>query len=559
MADNPFDQFDQPGPSPGSVASPNPTAPITGAGNPFDRFDTHQAAIPTEVVKPQGKPPGYLQSFGEGLMTPVYGAAQLAEHILPISELAHDIGVPGAKSTAQIDKEMRERAASLSKEGQGKFNLTRAAGEIASPINYMGYGYLSDLMGLGKFSESVLSGMLGAAAQPVTTDKNYWAEKGKQTAEGAAAGAVLGAVGSRLSKPNPDKELLKQHGIRMTPGELTDMSLVRRAEEAARSFPIVGTVIRRAEDTGVKDYNRAIYDMALAPIGQKYKGGDLVGTEGVKKVEEQIGDAYDRVLPHVHFRADQNLANDFHRLSSLVRQMPPDQVNQFNNIATERVIRRLQPTGTMDGETFKQLQSELTYMAGGMHASGDAAQRHLGDAIDELNDMLRRNLSRQNPKYAADIEDANRASSMYARIRRAATNRPTSSGIFTPADMLSALRSLDRTPGHGQFARGLAPMQPLSTSAQEIMGKRLADSGTPERQFWRRLLEYPPAGMVEAGVGAGAYGWGHLPAAAGLAGLSLMYTKPALTIMNNTPIMQYLGYTAPPLAAAAGATLGMQK
>ena len=51
---------------------------------------------------------------------------------------------PGVKSTAEIDAQMNKRKHDLLAEDNGKINWARIAGEVLSPINYVGGALTSD-------------------------------------------------------------------------------------------------------------------------------------------------------------------------------------------------------------------------------------------------------------------------------------------------------------------------------------------------------------------------------------------------------------------------------
>ena len=118
---------------------------------------------------------------------------------------------------------------------------------------------------------------------------------------------------------------------------------------------------------------------------------------------------------------------------------------------------------------------------------------------------------------------------MYSRIRRAAVQRVTSDGIFTPVDLLAALKGSDTSVGKGAFAKGKSPMQDLAGAGSRRIRQQLGDSGTPERHIWMKAL-----GMgIDAGVGSGAaYGATHgIIAPETLAAMTLpglAYTGPAM-------------------------------
>lgn len=550
--------------SPGGVANMTirPNKAVTG-GEEIPGLEMKPPSNGSSVAQPER--PGALQSIGEGLMTPMYGAAQLAEHLVPINGALSALGVPGVKSTAEIDKQMDKRKHDLLAEDNGHINWLRIAGEVASPINYVGGLATKGMTELGNLARSTLAGMWSGTIEPSDAKDGFARDKTKQIAEGAVggvAGHVAGAGFSKLVNPlSADAALLTKEGVRLTPGEVVG-GIGRRAEEAMRSVPLFGQAVRHGESLSRQDFNIAAYNRALAPIGEKYTSKE-VGHEGIANVERMIGDAYDRVLPHVSFRADQTLANDLRNLRTLASEMPPDHAHQLEAIWQNRVWQRLQPTGTMDGKTFKQVESELSTMSARLRPSRDMADRQLGDAIDEMNSLLRQNLARQNPAQQAELQAANESWMMYARLRRAAANRVTSSGEFTPVDLLSALKGSDTSAGKGRFAKGQAPMQDLAGAGSRVLRSTLSDSGTPERHLW--------TGMLGSGAAAGgaAYGASHgvsPEAIIALAGPAGLYTGPGMSALRAATNFMQPGRAAvapyfldPALGAAGGAVAGGQQ
>lgn len=121
-----------------------------------------------------------------------------------------------------------------------------------------------------------------------------------------------------------------------------------------------------------------------------------------------MSQAYDRALTGTRVWADPAYQADMQNLWSLVSEMPPTHVTQFRNIYQNRVLKRLGPQGNMDGDTFKQVESELTHLANGFRGSRDMADQQLGTALREVNHSLREALERSNPGKRAEIAAANR-------------------------------------------------------------------------------------------------------------------------------------------------------
>ncbi len=186
------------------------------------------------------------------------------------------------------------------------------------------------------------------------------------------------------------------------------------------------------------------------------------------------------------------------------------------------------PTGTMDGETLKRVESELGHFAGEYRSSSDAAQRQLATAFDETRSILRQAVARQNPEGASRLKDINAAYAMLARIEPASYRRLGSQGVFTPMDLLASVRSGDRTVRHRDFAHGDALMQQFAETGQRVLAKDLPDSGTTERALWDAVIR----GLTGLGIlgGAGGTAAVHaagvgLPATAALGAMVGPYTR----------------------------------
>lgn len=559
--------LDDPSPAPNagaSVASPAAASPAPQRGSAAAFLDdsggsTEQGSATT------ASPMSAAEKFGTGLMDPLFGGAQLAAHLIPkgLGDTVEGVSNAIARATGQhethglfsgagADKAIAEREKSI-QAGGGDNSWWRLAGDIASPVNYV-MPAVGDLVDMGMLARAAEAGATSAVLQPMSTSEHFWNDKAKEAIGGAVAGAgtnLLGRAGAHLINPaGGQAQDLMREGIRLTPGQMMG-GIARRAEEAARSIPIVGSAIRRGEQVSVDDFNRAVYNRVLQPIGQQYQGNN-VGYRGIETLRNQLSDEYDRILSGVSFRADQQFVGDVRNLHSLVQEMPPDQVQQFERILNNRVAQRLQPTGTMDGYTFQQVHSELSEMAAQYHGSADAAHRQLGDAIDEVNSLLRDNLARQNPQQRAELDAVDRAYMMYARVRRAAANRGTSEGVFSPTDLMSALKASDRSRGKGQFATGHAPLQDIAQAGVSTIRPHMGDSYTPERMFWRDLA---------LGGGAAAYLNNPLPLLAG-AGLYGAYTPPAMSVMRRLALAGATNggrgqmLLSPYLAVPAGVAVG---
>lgn len=337
--------------------------------------------------------------------------------------------------------------------------LSAAGGALLVPKSITGAG-------------AVGAGM-GALQPSVSTEETL-----RNVALGTGVSAALPAA-ARVIRPETRAgvKTLMDAGITPTPGQILG-GWAQRLEDKARSLPITGDFITNAQRKGVEDLNRAAYSRALSPIG--VKAPKAVGREGVEDVYNQLTAAYDNLLPKLQFKADKTFAQEVAAVRQMASELPEEQAKRFEQILRNGVFRKLTPQGNASGETIKEIESSIGRLARGYGKDQSHDIRQLGDALDEVQAIVRRNLERTNPKQAKELADINRGYSAYARIRDAAS-RPGELGVFSPAQLAQAVRKGDSSVGKGAYARGAAPMQDLSDAAVSVLGPKYPDSGTAGR------------------------------------------------------------------------------
>lgn len=353
------------------------------------------------------------------------------------------------------------------------------------------------------------SAMLGGL-QPVTEGGDFATNKLLQMGVSGLGGAALSGAGNALSRiisprasTNSQLQLLMDEGVTPTPGQILG-GQVQRAEDKAMSIPIVGDAIRSARSRAIEEFNEAALNRALAPIGQTV---NRVGREGVDDVGRAIGNAYDDLMPRLNFRADNQFAQELGTLQQMTQTLPPAQAAQFESIVRNQVVGRLTPQGGATGQNFKAIESELGRLGNSYRSSAVAGERELGMAIGELQSSLRSALERSNPQAASELSKINQAFANYTRIQRAAGGVGATDGVFTPAQLSSAVRAADSTARKGAYARGDALMQDLTDAGRGVMNQVVPNSGTSDRLM----------------LGAGALGTGMynplIPASLGVASI----------------------------------------
>lgn len=485
----------------------------------------------------------FLKGVEQGVGDVVVGATQLGAHALPSA-------IVSPEATAAVDRAVADRERTIQASRPDQYQIQQQtddqgrASHVAVPA---GKGFdlprtLGNVAATAPLAVTppVVSATISAATMPIAKEGNFWRDKLVQTGTAAAVGGLTQAAGALVSpQMRPQARALLDEGVSLTPGQMAGQT-AKRIEDKASSIPIVGETISAAQRKSIEEFNRATIDRTLAPIGGRLPKGASAGYEAVAEAADQIGAAYNKVLPRVRLKADPQLATDIQSLGGLTSYMPPDQSRQFLGVLQDRVVNRL-AGGTLDGETVQQIRSELRNFGRQYMSSPDAAQRQLGDAIRTLDMHLGDAVVRQNPTLAPQLRSIDQAYAMLVRVEGAASRRVTSEGIFTPGDLLGAIKQTDVSPRHRNFARGDALMQEWAQGAQNVLGSRYPDSGTAGR-----FMTATPQGLI---------------AGAATAPAALPYTGFGMWLMRNwatpSPAREAIGSGVRDVAPIIAPSLGL--
>jgi len=364
---------------------------------------------------------------------------------------------------------------------------------------------------------SMLLGGAGAAAKAANLGKtgNALAQASQLT---NPINALVKPAASVISPTiSPQIQALMKEGVVPTAGQILG-GAYKRGEEALTSVPVLGDFIKNAQSRAAQQVNTAAFNRALTPIGEKLPEG-VVGREAVQFASEKLDDAYGKLLPKMTVVQDTPFQAEISNLRNMVDGGAINQASKdfFNKWLDNNVLNKFQGQGAVTGQTLKQIQSDLRETISRLGVSTDADQRLIGDALKEAQDQVRQLVTRSNPQFATELKAIDTGYANFKRVERAASSLGAEEGIFSPAQLQSAVKAMDRSKDKGQFAKGEALMQDLSENAKTALASKVPDSGTP----YRALV----AALVASG-GAGAAGLqGASTAIAALAASPLLYSQ----------------------------------
>ena len=472
--------------------------------------DWMKDAQPVSQPQKKASAPSLLdkaENMGEGIWMgvrdPIDAGAQMLRRAVPDSvgnavdefgNYLHGLGLPVASSTGVqgidriVNQANKAYETDRAQAGRSGFDVPRLLGNMAGAAPLLAAAPEAAPSLLGKIGGGLLEGGLLGAFQPVVGEhnqQNFWSEKARQAALGSALGgattpltAGLGRMISPIaSRGGSQASLLAREGIDLTPGQIAGGALMN-AEDKLMSVPILGDAIRGARTRGIGQFNRAVYNRVLAPIGETTQ---KVGRDAVDDASNKISAAYDKVLSGVQFAPDGQLAQDIANLRSIATGLPAREAEQFDKILEREVVGPLTKGQSVDGRAFKDIESQLGNKAMKLRNATDAYQNDLGDAVAELQNALRQALVRQNPQAAVSLRSANQAFAMLTRLQEAAAKTGAENGVFSPTQFSQAVRSGDKTVRKNAFARGNALMQDLGDAGKSVMSSRIPNSGTTDR------------------------------------------------------------------------------
>ena len=345
----------------------------------------------------------------------------------------------------------------------------------------------------------------GIVTRPLLGDETTLGSAGIGAAGGAAGAAIANGL-ARVAQPIMQSDAVKtllSRGVVPTPGQ----ALGGRAnliEERLSSAPLVGDVINAAKTRGVGELNRAVYDSALSPIGQKSTAP--LGRDGVLQVKDALSEAYENLLPRLRFQADPQFATELKTVQQMAAQgLEPNSVRTFERILQDKVVSKLNPQGLASGQTIKQVESELSRLIRGYSSDPSFDNRQIGNALRQVQQSIRDNLARVNSgPVAQELQAINQGYANYATLRAAASNPAAKEGVFSPSQLNSAVRAQDRSVAKGNYATGQARGQELSDAAKSVMSPALANSGTSDRALLAWMLTNPVGAVPAAAAGLSA-------------------------------------------------------
>lgn len=420
---------------------------------------------------------GAVGRVAMGMADPGVAIAQVA---------ANAVGAGDAVNSRIKDVEDQYQAERKAVGSEG-FDPLRMVGNaaITAPIP-MGAAMKAASAGTKLVARGAAQGAVSGGLNPVVDGgENFWTDKGEQVGMGAIGGAVVSPLAgalARIASPkasiNPDVALLRSEGVRPTIGQAAG-GWANILEEKLTSVPILGDAIAHARRGAMDQFNTAAIARALQPVGGKASG---VGNEAIAEAGDQISGAYQKALGSIKGvnLAERPFISKLDELEQMATGLSEPMKRVWDRELGE-VMRKVSPNGSVLASDLKAVDSRLGKIAADYRGASDPTQRELGDAVKQLQAIFKEQVGRQHPEVAAALKNADSAWAQLVRVENAGKKAMNRDGVFTPAQYNMAVREGDKSVRKRATARGEALGQDLGSAAQNVLGNKYPDSGTPGR------------------------------------------------------------------------------
>ena len=395
--------------------------------------------------------------------------------------------------------------------------IGRGAGQalVTSPITPAGGPGLFRAAGVG----AGMGGLVGLLTPDYNTrpdDPNFLANKAATVSKDALIGAGFGPAvtiaGNAISPVvGAGVKMLRDAGVRMTPGQAAG-GMWNAAEDKLMGLPFIGDLIRGRRYDSIVDFNKAIYDKALAPFGIEYQGP--VGHEGIKQVGDFLSSQYELALSKsVPSVVDNEFRSGMGRLVTLV---PSALRDDFIGVIKRTVGDNITPAGTLTPSVARAADSELGRLYAQYKGSSVGSEREYASALFEAQQQLRDLVGKYNPEAAPITSAANAGWRTLVQMENAGALKGAADGVFTPSQFLGAVKKSDTTVRDRAMSRGEAFNQEFADTANRLLPNKVPDSGTVARGLFNALAasaatgsgalaHVTPAGWLGGGAAALAY------------------------------------------------------
>jgi hypothetical protein len=430
-------------------------------------------------------------------------------------------------------------AAAGAEAGAARMGLTGARAAMAGDL---GYGALA---GAGSNPNNRLGGAVFGGTAGLG---------GGMFGRGVTRGIGNAATGVR----NEAVQVLRDRGVPMSFGQVVGQSgrlggMVKGIEDRLAGFPIVGDAINARRTEGLKGFNTAAFNEGLAPIGAVGQNAvNGIGEQGIGSAQQAVSGAYGHALNGVDITPDAQFAQELQAVLHAGSAIPRTGPEFAHTVNTEIAPHFSQPNGAVTGPQIQDILQTVRGTNFGHDAMGASANGALGDVGDAVTGLV----GRQEPGVIPRLQAANSGYRNLSILADAVGKGSNTSGLFTPAQLGTAVKS-NATKFGGKIAAAseTRPFFDLQRAGQDVLPSKVPDSGTAGRGALLSLLAAPTVG-AGAGYAAGDTKTGGEVGIGTLLALAAGGSKPAQKLLTSIVLNRSKGMVSAGQAIGRAAPMG---
>jgi hypothetical protein len=389
----------------------------------------------------------------------------------------------------------------LEESRKGLEEIRKKAPAVAYGTEIAG-GITTGLAGLGRTALAKLGTGARAAAEGAIYGAGATEGDIPERAIGAATGAIAAPVLAKTTEKilplkSPKARELEKKGVQPTIGQSfrdtpsIGSRLFTAIEEFSTSYPGVGPVIQNERKKALIQTNNNLLNEAIAPLGIKLPK-DKVGFEAYDFVDNELDKAYSRVLPKLKISNVSGLTN---KMIDNVQESGLSKDSQ--EYVVKKIVKNISDSSkdnVLSGNKLKNIETEFGRLERQFVPKG-GFEGEIGLVFKQLKNQLRDEIELQNPDQ--NLQKINSVYRNIGPIADAMSQASVKEGVFTPAQLLRALRKADKTKRKKQFLKEQMPLQKSAQLAEDVLGGAFPDSATASRLVAAGVFERPLENIVK--------------------------------------------------------------
>lgn len=313
-------------------------------------------------------------------------------------------------------------------------------------------------------------------------------ETGAAALGDAAMAAATGAIGGKaadlgmrsLSRgvrgaTDATAQFLHSKGVPLTPGEMLGGGM-KRFEERAANWPIVGNMIAPRLDEGRAGFNRAAFDESLSGLTEKYRNVPDIGVKGVRQSRKNVSDAFNDALDGVQLQPDDVYSKQLQ--DTLVRIGEIDDVGpRVLRAIQDRLGDELAPGRVLTGPEVQGVLRKIDGVAKQFRRN-EMFESSISPPLRELEGTVRGLIERQAPDVIPAYDAArgawrkvNVVGDAVRKSRKASREQiGDERGVFDPATLAQeGQNNAERFGGRGASVNRQYPFEQLAEAGEDIL------------------------------------------------------------------------------------------